>query len=250
MILKVITLNVNHGGELIDDIKTFLRAEQPDILYLQEAYNGTNSQAEARSRTVETCKQAILAPFSFFSPILFDLDMNVDRGNVIISRFPIEDQKAIPFNGVYQRIKNEGQLGDWSDQACVLQKCTIVLPHTSLMCLNIHGIWGQDGGDSEKRTQQCLMIIEALQTDVKTLLMGDFNMNPNTKGVTMISQRLTSVFADTLKTTFNMKRKTNPDYGGAVVDMMFVSSDMTVLEKECPDVDISDHLPLIARIEV
>lgn len=39
-------------------------------------------------------------------------------------------------------------------------------------------------------------------------------------------------------------------YAQLVLDMLFVSEDITVLRKDCPRVDVSDHLPLVAEIGV
>jgi endonuclease/exonuclease/phosphatase family metal-dependent hydrolase len=58
------------------------------------------------------------------------------------------------------------------------------------------------------------------------------------------------VFGEELKTTFNMKHKDNPGYATAAVDMMFISPDIKVSEKACPEVDVSDHLPLVVQLLV
>jgi len=65
-----------------------------------------------------------------------------------------------------------------------------------------------------------------------------------------ISDHLTNIFGNELKTSFNMRRKDNPGYATACVDMLFVSSDIKVMDKVCPDVDISDHLPLVATLRI
>lgn len=47
-----------------------------------------------------------------------------------------------------------------------------------------------------------------------------------------------------------MRRKSNPGYATSVVDMIFTSPDIRVVSKSCPDVDLSDHFPLIATLEI
>ena len=61
---------------------------------------------------------------------------------------------------------------------------------------------------------------------------------------------LNSVFGDSLRTTFNMQRKTLAGYAEAAVDIMWVSPAVKVLAKDCPQVAVSDHLPLWAELEV
>ena len=58
------------------------------------------------------------------------------------------------------------------------------------------------------------------------------------------------MFKDELKTTFNMKRKTDPGYAAAVVDMIFISKNIEVISHDCPQVDISDHLPLVCKFNI
>jgi endonuclease/exonuclease/phosphatase family metal-dependent hydrolase len=65
-----------------------------------------------------------------------------------------------------------------------------------------------------------------------------------------LENSLLSVFGNSLATTFNMSQKTNPGYATAAVDMLFISREIKVTSSECPQVNISDHLPLIATLEV
>ena len=47
-----------------------------------------------------------------------------------------------------------------------------------------------------------------------------------------------------------MKRKTDPGYAAAVVDMIFISKNIEVISHDCPQVDISDHLPLVCKFNI
>ncbi|MBU0974285.1 hypothetical protein KKD03_01130, partial [Patescibacteria group bacterium] len=93
-----------------------------------------------------------------------------------------------------------------------------------------------------------------LQSEESPLLLaGDFNLNTYTKTIKKIENVLESVFKSDLKTSFNLKRKDlekDPGYVTSAVDMMFVSKDVRVIKRSCPDVDISDHLPLVVELEL
>ncbi len=72
-----------------------------------------------------------------------------------------------------------------------------------------------------------------------------------TQTIRNIEKHLNNVFKDELSTTFNVKHKDLtrfPGYATAVVDMVFVSSDLQVQSKKCPAVDVSDHLPLVCDL--
>jgi hypothetical protein len=49
--LKVVSLNLWHGGRLFDEVVAFLRAEAPDVVMLQEVYGGTDPELERRLRS-------------------------------------------------------------------------------------------------------------------------------------------------------------------------------------------------------
>jgi len=131
-----------------------------------------------------------------------------------------------------------------------LQHVQVDANGTELNIFNIHGIWDLDGdNDSERRLAMSKAVVDAVSGKKHVVLAGDTNVKPETKTIRNIEKHLTSVFKDELMTSFNMRRKNNPGYASAVVDMMFVSQDFKVLEHVCPNIDISDHLPLIATLE-
>ena len=102
----------------------------------------------------------------------------------------------------------------------------------------------------DRRLQMGRIIAKEIQDKKTVILAGDFNLQPDTDTVKLITKHLTSVFGSSLISTFNMKRKTNPGYATAAVDMVFVSTDIRVLSAKCPQVEISDHLPLVCELEL
>jgi endonuclease/exonuclease/phosphatase family metal-dependent hydrolase len=250
MKVKLMTLNINHGGELIENICDFIEAEQPDILLIQEAYNGINPKLEQRFRSMDILARSMNATQTFFTSAYMDGDVDIDRGNGIISKFPIIASEGTIFNSAYRTIHNESNLGDWSDQPRVIQVCEIAVEGKHINIANVHGIWDFHGRDSDKRIEQAQLILEQIQHKRSVILAGDFNMNPDTKAISLISESIPLIFGNDLKTTFNMSRKSNPDFGNAVVDMVFASPDIKITSTKCPNVDVSDHLPLIVEFEI
>ena len=47
-----------------------------------------------------------------------------------------------------------------------------------------------------------------------------------------------------------MKHNDKGGYATAAVDMIFVSPNIKIIEHDCPDVDISDHLPLVTTMSI
>ena len=92
------------------------------------------------------------------------------------------------------------------------------------------------------------IIVGEVKNKKRVLVMGDFNLRPNTKTIYNIEAHFVNVFKGEMTTSFNMKHKTNPGYGTAVVDMVFASSDLKIASKSIPEDDISDHKPLLIEL--
>jgi len=94
------------------------------------------------------------------------------------------------------------------------------------------------------------IIAQNIKDKENVILAGDFNVSPNTKTMEQVEKYLCNIFKNELTSTFNMKRKTKSGYAAAVVDMIFISKNIKVINKKSPNIDISDHLPLVSTLEI
>lgn len=251
MTLKILSLNLFEGGILWENIVTFLHKEQPDILCLQEVIDGSADQP-THFQSITRLKKLFPDFYYFFSPELFEVSSKgeSDIGNAIFSRFPISNQQTIFLNGEYQKVDRPDDKSDFSHDPQNMQYCTVVVNDQPLYVFNLHGIWGLDGGDNPERLKMSKKIVDAVKDKSPLVLMGDFNLRPDTQTIRNIEKHLVNVFKDELITSFNMRHKTNPGYATAVVDMFFATSDLTIVSHCCPDDDVSDHKPLVVMIEL
>ena len=104
--------------------------------------------------------------------------------------------------------------------------------------------------DSPKRQQMVEAILRNTAGLAHVIVAGDTNAKATNPAIARLSPPLVSVFGTSLTSTFNMRRKDNPGYGSAAVDMIFISPDLELVSRDCPSVDVSDHLPLIAEIKM
>jgi len=253
MLIKFITLNLFVGGRLFNNVKEFLQEEKPDIIAFQEIFNGNDAGYPENMRSIQVLKKVLPGYDYAFSPFLLaHLDIgNIESGNAVFSRYPILDSKTIFFDVPYNPdYRVEDFKGDYSLATKAVQSAQINLGSSVLNILNNHGIWGFNGFDNPRRLKMSEIIVEQIKNKDKIILAGDFNLNYHTQTVANIEKYLESVFKDELKTTFNMKHKTDPGYAKAAVDMVFVSKNIKVLKKYCPQVDVSDHLPLVVILDI
>lgn len=251
MTFKLINLNMWIGGKLLDSALDFLSRENPDILTLQEAFNGRGDSLLRSERTIEVLKTQLNYKYSFFSKCFMDeaTKGKVDRGNVILSRFPILNTNDVFYDRPYGAY-SENRPQDFPILPRTIQHAEIQINNKVVNVFNTQGIWGLDGDDNERRLGMSKIILAQVKDKDNVILAGDFNVKPNTKTINNIEKLLINVFKDELTTTFNMKRKTNPGYAIAVVDMIFVSKNIEIVSHNCPQVDVSDHLPLVCTFNI
>ncbi|MEK7533959.1 MAG: endonuclease/exonuclease/phosphatase family protein [Patescibacteria group bacterium] len=251
MKIKFVTLNIWEGGKLFDSVTSFIKKEDSDIIVMQEVKNGRNPNFEKNSRTMDAFKEDLKYPYFVFSPAFLNkLSVgDVDEGNAIFSRFPIVSNNVTFFDNQYGEF-NSLDSKYFELIPGILQHAVIEIENLKLNIFNAHGIWGFDGRDNERRLKMSETIVNKIKDKENVVLAGDFNIQPNTKTIQNIEHHLKNVFKDELATTFNMTRKINGGYAKAVVDMVFVSKNIKVQEHFCPNVDISDHLPLVCTLEL
>ncbi len=249
MTIKIASLNIWFGGHLLDEAVSFLKAQNADIIFLQEVYNGEDLALEPRYRTMQVLKERLNFPYEAFAPNYNQPDENANIGNAIVSRFPSISSKPENFffheedgidltNADYRHLYN-------------LQHVTVNTPLGELDLLNLHGPWDLDGNNfSPIRQDMSSRIIKMSENKKYAILAGDTNAKPSNEAMVTIGKHLKSVFGGELKTTFNMNRKDDEGYATAAVDMIFVSPNIQDIEHSCPSVDISDHMPLVATLQL
>ncbi|MBU0978209.1 endonuclease/exonuclease/phosphatase family protein [Patescibacteria group bacterium] len=255
MTIKFLTLNLLQGGLLMDNILNFLDQQQPDIIALQEVHNGTNPNLPANYRSIQILSQHLSRYKSFFKAGFLRQapEGNIDQGNAIFSKFPIKQKEAYFVNGEYDLQPNIPPNRDWSTNPQIMQWAEIEVGDNNLNIFNLHGIWGKDGDDNPARHRMGQIILDQIKGKSNVILAGDFNLRPTTQVIKNIEQHLTNVFKDELVTTFNLQRKgpsADSGYATSVVDMIFVSPNLKIISHSCPQVDISDHLPLVIELGI
>lgn len=241
------------GGLLFEQILDFIRKENPDILLLQEVYNSTDSSLDKRFRSMGVLREEVKFPYEFFAPTSVAIlkEGEIEAGNAILSKLPIENSETVFFDVPFGKVMNyETAGGDYSQTPRNLQHATIKAENTVLNVFNTQGIWGKDSEDNERRIKMSEIIAEKVKDQENVILAGDFNVMPHTQTVQNIEKHLSNVFKGKLKTTFNLRQKSIHALSTVVVDMMFVSPNLNITEAYCPDVDVSDHLPLACVVEV
>lgn len=251
MIIKFVSLNIWQGN-LLPAIIDFLQEQDADIVVLQEVYNTPSPDLPDKYRTLSILRNKLAYEHSAYAPAFLDSDfeVKVEQGNLTFSKFPIVDQKITFFHGNYTALEAENPK-NYPVLPRNLQHIVLDSPAGNLNVFNLHGIWDLDGNNySPQRRKMSQTITKQINGKNNVILAGDTNADTSNRAIKDLEQHLASVFGNKLKTTFNMERKDKPGYANAAVDMMFASPGMKIIEKYCPKVDVSDHLPLVVSFEI
>lgn len=255
MNLKLLTLNLYDGGMLFNAVLDFLKRENPDIFLLQEVNNGHDAQLPKHLRSIEVLIDAFPQYKSFFAPeiLLRYPEGKIDIGNAIFSKYPIENEKTIFLNVPYGEYDPVPIGNDFSQHPKNMQICDIKVGDEVCTVGNLHGLWELSGTDTPERLNMSTLILQELANKENVILAGDFNVKPDTQTIKNIEHHFVNIFKNQLKSTFNLKRKNLekfPGYASAAVDMVFTSPSIRVLSQSCPDVDVSDHRPLVIEFAI
>jgi endonuclease/exonuclease/phosphatase family metal-dependent hydrolase len=255
MKLKILTLNIWQGGLLFDQVLNFIEQEHPDILCLQEVFDGKENSLPMNYRTIEVFREKFPEYNASFAPaFLCNTEHGkIDQGNAVLSLFPVVSHSSVPLNTGYGEYDEYPADKDWSKDPKVIQHCQVQLEARILNIFNVHGIWDLHGGDTPARLKMSEIIVGQVKNKEYVFLTGDFNVRPDTETIYNIERQLINVFGDQRTTSFNLKHKNlvaSPGYATAVVDFVFVSKDLKVKHAESLDDDISDHLALLTEIEL
>lgn len=255
MKLKIINCNIWIGGILFDELLSFLKEEDADILLLQEVYAGDDSFETKQHRSLYELQTTLGYSHTSFAPAFFEKvdGKELQQGNAILSKYPLEEMKTIFFDVHYQE-RDPDDHTKYHITPRNMQHCIARVKGRALHLFNIQGIWGEHGGDTPRRLHMADKILASLPSVSKHIVLaGDFNVDERTQTIAKIEEKLDNVFKDQLKTSFNIQNKdiiANPGYASSVVDMVFVSASVKILHSRVSRSNVSDHLPLVIEVEI
>lgn len=252
MTVRTVSLNIWHG-QTLPLVIDFLRSEKADIVLLQEVYNSDIAGINERYRTFQILQNELGYQHSAFALAYHEkIDSGdlIPHGNAVFANWPIKSNKAILMTkstlDCYREIPEH-----WPILPALLQHATIEVDDGELNVFNMHGVWDLDGDNfSNRRRQMRDVILAVVKGRPNVILAGDSNAKPTNQAMQDLASVLRPVFNEELKSTFNMRHKDNPGYATAAVDLMYVSPNIEVVARAVPNVDVSDHLPLVVTLRI
>ena len=241
--MKLLQANI-WGGRLEKQVLELLKAEQADIVCLQEAISlpGDGGLFVTIEQLQERCSYA----YVYTSPVFSFGFMGKEAhfGNTILSKLPLLETDT-----TFTRLQHKANFSFDDDDYNVrnLQHASVVIGDRTLHILNHHGHHIPSHKDGDRETErQCSIIAEKIsKLDGPIILAGDFNLAPHSKSLEKINQILTNLSIEAgLETT-----RTQLTHKKEVCDYIFVNDDVQVQSFRALDDIASDHKALILEFD-
>ena len=255
MLIKFIQVNM-YKGKYLDALVDFLKREKADIISMQEVTTLENNLYEDKSVNLfELLKQRLGYNGVFHADVVLESNPDAFFGNAVFSKWPIEKSQVVLLKTFRPVTKNEYEKNAgnvWSLLARHMLDATIDLDGFKIHAISVHGRRIAPPSDDPENVRQAQVMAYHLKSlgEQHYVLGGDFNMPPGTKTIGEIS-----AVAKNLMDGLNIKQTLNPrvhELGnkGYLVDFIFCSKGFKLLSLSVPELTVSDHLPVIAELEL
>lgn len=245
--MKLIQLNA-WGGRLAPQITDLLKAEQPDILCVQEAISFGSNLGAGLFLTVEEIQLKRGLPEMAFAPVFSFNYMNglAKFGNGILSRYDIAQSETV-FTHLQHRdnfVWDEEEIANMRN----FLHATLNINGKSCHVITHHGYWVREHKHgNEETTRQMNMLADYVEKlNGPVILTGDFNLEPGSHSLERLNSLLINLSVKyqlpTTRTDLTFKTET--------CDYVFVNSEVKVERFAALDKIASDHKALLLEFEL
>lgn len=170
--------------------------------------------------------------------ITSDFGGYVEQGNQTLTNFPTIKSRNVFYYKEYANFEDISNFKQ-DDHPRAFTDVIVEIGEKQLQIINVHGTWNKDKIGNERTQVQTKAILENIRYDIPSIIVGDFNLLPETKEIKLLSEKM-----DNLIERFNIK-STRPDFkGNFVCDYIFVNDKVKINNFSVLNSNVSDHLPI------
>lgn len=260
--MKIISLNC-WVGKLYDSLVDFIKKhnEKVDVFCFQEVvFGGPDdffSHHKIHGQVFEKMK-LILKNYavyaspnqrdSYFGEDKYKITNGANIGQAIFVKKEIDSLDPGSFL-VYPKDNDpfEKEL-----RGSITGKCQHVDLEGKISLISVHGLWQGGKGDTPERLEQSRRIIDFVERKGKpALVLGDFNLFPDTESVGILSRKFRNLISDhkidRTRSSFYHDMEKYKDY---IADYAFLSPEIKLKDFRVLEDEASDHLPLFMEIDL
>lgn len=254
--MKLISLNT-WGGKVFEPLSSFIQkhATDTDIFCFQEVFKTTANLTKGagfRLNLYQEIEKTLPNHQGYFAPSLDKyiagsfqpnfVDFNLSWGLAIFIKKNIKVESAGDFFVFGKRGSFNPK--DLNSLPRNTQFLTFTKNGKKFTIANLHGIWVKNTkDDTPTRFEQSRKIKEFLdKQDGEKILVGDFNLDINTKSIKILESNMINLIKE-----YHISTTRNSFFPGAdkFADYTFTSERLKVINFQVPNIEVSDHLPMI-----
>lgn len=259
--MKLLNLNICIKLDNNDKVMDLIKEQNPDICTFQEVMNGTEESCFEMYQSKNKLVAMQDYPFSEFAPLFIakgvskdgvitrDFGGKAEQGSLILSKYNItkHDNQFYYNEYRYEYDATDFREKDWCRS---IQNAILDIQDKKIQIINVHGIWNKDKIGDDRTIAQSEFILSQIREDIACIVLGDFNLLPNTKSIQMINRKMKNLIdiysIKSTRPTFN----DGLDKGNIVCDYIFVNDKIKVNDFKVLQSNASDHLPLLLDFEI
>ena len=250
--IKFIQVNI-YKGKYMDSLVDFLNKEKPDIVAMQEVTAGEVNYFEDKTiNTFEYIKEKTGLNGYFYGDLEFVDSSDSLFGNAVLTKHKPVDLKVLSLKKYRPLTLAEFEDSTiWPEISRLAIDATVEIEGINVHAISWHGAWTAPPADTQETLRQAQMVADYLKNLNEPFIVGvDINNVPESRTVGIINSVANNLMAGAgvMQTTHPKLHKIAPR--GYLVDYIFVSKDFKVVSLKVPQVTISDHLPVVATLEL
>lgn len=259
--MKLLNLNISIKLDNNDKVVDFVKKQNADICTFQEAMNGIDNNCFEMFKSKNKLVEIKDYPFNDFAPLFIakgvskngtitrDFGGSAEQGSLVLSKYEIKEHYNQFYYNEY-RYEYDATKFREKDWCRSIQNVILNINGKELQIINVHGIWNKDKNGDERTIQQSKFILKRIRYDIPCIVLGDFNLLPNTESIKLINKKMSNLIdaynIKITRPTFN----DGLDKGDLVCDYIFVNNKIKVNDFKVLDSNVSDHLPLLLDFDI
>ena len=254
--IKFIQINI-YKGKYLSKLIDFLKKEDADIVTMQEVtVGGFNLTGDKSANLFEILKKKLKLNGVYHGDLKLTGLPRSSFGNAVLTKFGIKKSRVIilkKFRPV--TLEELDGAGAFEIRPKIPRHMLDVLvdsPIGELYAISIHGAWTAPPSDTPETLRQAKIIVKVLKSLGETpfIMGGDLNATPQSEVIKMVCG-----VANNLMINSFFEYTTHPKIHKIVprkflVDYIFTSKHFKVLSFDVPEITVSDHLPIVAELEL
>jgi endonuclease/exonuclease/phosphatase family metal-dependent hydrolase len=248
--LKLIQYNIWESKH-VSDVEAFLKEQDADIVTLQEATCGEYYEGDTPDAFMQL--KSSLKLHGVYAPTVLK-KKNGLQGNAILSKHPIVSHEVTFLNN--ELAYEDEYDGDITKEPRAALKAEINISGLRLQVITTHLTFSPYFNPSDLQLSQARNLLEVLRK-VKNdplIFAGDLNTKQESKIISLFEENFSNAlhgkdFKTFAKRPFSFEGFEVKDLE-YLLDYIFVNDLIRVIDVNAKDVDGSDHLPVVAMIEV